>query len=42
VTDSASSTGSFVIYGALNATITMASLVTPRLTTASTITIPTS
>jgi hypothetical protein len=42
VTDSASSTGSLLLYGALNATITMASLVTPRLTTASTITIPTS
>lgn len=40
VTDASTGAGSFVIYGALNATIIMAQLVTPRLTTASTITIP--
>lgn len=42
VTTAASGTGDFLLYGALNATIVMAQLVTPRLTTASTITIPTS
>lgn len=40
ITTSASGAGDFLLYGALNATIIMAQLVTPRLTTASTITIP--
>jgi hypothetical protein len=39
VVTSSSGAGTLLLKGALNATITMASLVTPRLTTASTITV---